>query len=124
RRVHADDFRIGLAIGWARIAVERAATHAWTGARDRAVLFVQQNPERHVERVQALLREGLGQLLHPWFVRDGRKRIRAGAMLFGRVFAGHAVHVEKFFRFIVIRREHIVLQRPFWRDAVGMADFL
>ncbi|WIG57181.1 MAG: hypothetical protein OJF61_002969 [Rhodanobacteraceae bacterium] len=124
RRLDADDFRIGLAVGRTRIAVEGAAADAWTRTRHRAVLLVKQDAERHVERMQPLARERVRQLLHPRLVCDRRKRIRRAAARFGRVFAGRAVHVEKLFGFVVVGREHVVLQWPLGRDAIGVADFL
>ena len=63
RRIDADDLGVRLAVQQAGKAVESIAADANAGRRRLAILFVQQDAERQMERVQTVLGQAVAQCL-------------------------------------------------------------
>src|SRR5207248_10583289 len=87
----------------------------------RTELAVAEQPERQRKRMQAASFQPLDDLGDPWTVRHRLVRIRA-ARTFRRIDAVLASNREELLRLVVIRRERLVVDRPFGRDAVNMLD--
>ena len=124
RRVDADDLGVRLAVEQAGEAVEGVAAHADAGGLGLAVLLVEQDAERQVERMQPLRRPAVAEALDQGLVADGRVgEVARPARLVG-VLAGLAVDVEQLLGRGVIGLEGLVADRPGGRDAVRVADLV
>ena len=118
-RPYRDGLRIGLGVHETRVPVAPRAADAVAA---RAVVLVEQDPARRVERVISTLLEVVGQLLDPRLVRHGRPRILLAPVPLGRVLTVVAVHLVEPFGFRVVRLEVVVGQRPGGRDPVDMPE--
>ena len=119
-RVDADHLGVGLAVERAGEAVEGVAPDAGARAHRQAVLLVEQDAERQVERPDALCREAVVQCLDARFVGHRIVRKRAVRRRLDRILAALAVDVEEALGLGVVRLEDVVLQRPRGGDAVDV----
>ena len=122
RRIDADDLRVRLAVGRARIAVEGLALDARRVRCRHAVDLVEQHADGQMERMVAGALEIVEQLLDARLVRDRRVGIGTAGPRFGRILAALAVHVIQRLRLLIVGLERVVTDRPRRRDAVGMND--
>ena len=119
RRADRDDLGVGLGVHQARVAVAPRAADALAGG---PVGLIQQDAARRVERVVAARCQGLGDLLDPRLVRDGRPRVLLGPVALGGILAVVTVHLVQPLGLGVPGLEVVVAQRPGRRQAVGVLE--
>ena len=123
--VDANHLGVGLAVGDAGEAVEGVAADARTRRRRlAALLLIEQDPERQVERLDPLLAPAIAEVLDNGLVLDGRiGEGNAGVGLAG-IFAAPAVDMEQLLGLEVVLVEGIVADRPTRRRPLGMVQHL
>ena len=116
--VDADHLGVGLGVDGTGEAIERVAADAGRARRNLPVLLLEQDAERQMKWMQPGLRPIVRKLLNAWLVAHGRMRVRRRAPRLVRILAALAADLEQRFGLAVIRFEHVVFQRPCWRDAI------
>src|SRR5438132_14068984 len=105
RLIDAHNLRVGLGAHQAGESVAGVAANAATLLR---ILFVEHDPDRNVEGLQAGTRKVIRQLLNTWLVADGRPGIRSLGRRFGWILAAIAVPLIKVFSLSVVRLQFVI----------------
>src|SRR5205814_981899 len=87
-----------------------------------AVLFVQHNAQRDMERPMSQLYQIVMQRLDTGFMADGGMRERRGLRRIGRVFAACAMYMIEILRLQVVGRQLFVADRPGGGNTAMMAN--
>src|SRR5271165_2016726 len=119
RLIYAHNLRVGLRTYQTGKAIAGVAANAAALVR---ILFVEHDPDRHVEGLQSRTREVVGQLLNARLMTDGGPRIGSVGRWFGRIFSTIAVHLIEVLSLGVIRFQIVVADRPSGRDAAVVAQ--
>src|SRR2546428_7526791 len=90
RLIDAHNLRVGLGAYQAGESVAGVTANATALLR---ILFVEHDPDRNVEGLQAGTREVIRQLLNTWLVADGRPGIRSIGRRFPLVPAAVIMHL-------------------------------
>ena len=124
RRIHANDLRIGLAIGQTGIAVEGVAADTGRMREREPILLIQQDAHGEMEGRVTFTFETVEELLNARFVRQGRIRIPLARGRLGGILPAQSMHVIELLGGLIIRLKRVVLERPRRRDAVRMPDLI
>src|SRR5207245_11784782 len=92
RLIDAHNLRVGLG---AHQAGESVASVAANAAALLRILFVEHDPDRNVEGLQAGTRKVIRQLLNTWLVADGRPGIRSLGRRFPWIVAARAMQFQE-----------------------------
>ena len=114
RLIDAHNLRVGLGAHQAGESVAGVAANAAALLR---ILFVEHDPDRNVEGLQAGTRKVIRQLLNTGLVADGRPRIGSFSWRLRRIFSAIAVHLIKIFGLRVIGLQIVIADRPRRRDS-------
>src|SRR5438477_6515072 len=112
--VHAHNLRVGLGTHKASESVAGVAANATTLLR---IFFVEHDPDRNVEGLQAGTRKVIRQLLNTGLMAHGRPRIGSFSWRLRRIFSAIAVHLIKIFGLRVIGLQIVIADRPRRRDS-------
>src|SRR5437879_9572558 len=119
RLIDAHNLRVGLGAHQAGESVAGVAANAAALLR---ILFVEHDPDRNVEGLQAGTREVIRQLLNTWLVADGRPGIRSLGRRFRWILAAITMHLIKILGLRVIRLQIVITDRPRRRNSAVVSE--